>query len=83
MAAGLPFLTTFLPVAVGYFALISVLALTAVFSSKPHRRKAALDVLRILVPGRCPGTDRRKSASLRQATSETDQPDDRSPPPNL
>ena len=35
-----------------YCTLITVVALTAVFSSKPSRRKAALEVLRLLLPGR-------------------------------
>ena len=83
MAAGLPLLATFLPVGISYFALISVLALTAVFSGKPHRRKAALDVLRILVPGGRQGADSRKQATRRPARDEIDQRDDRSPPPNL
>jgi hypothetical protein len=35
-----------------YACLITVIALTAVFTSKPARRKAALDVLKLLLPGR-------------------------------
>lgn len=40
------------PVALAYFSLITVVALAAVFSSKPSRRKAALQVLTLLLPGR-------------------------------
>jgi hypothetical protein len=36
----------------GYSALTTIMALTAVFSSRPHRRKAALEVLHLLIPGR-------------------------------
>jgi hypothetical protein len=32
-----------------------LLALTAVFSAKPTRRKAAAEILRLLLPGRRPG----------------------------
>jgi hypothetical protein len=35
-----------------YACLIAVIALTAVFTSKPARRKAALEVLELLRPGR-------------------------------
>jgi hypothetical protein len=77
MAAGLPFLSAFMPVAIGYFVLISLLALTAVFSSKPHRRKAALEVLRILVPGRRQGSDHHSRAIRRRTHEQTDQPGDR------
>jgi hypothetical protein len=38
--------------ALAYCTLITVVALAAVFSSKPSRRKAALEVLRLLLPGR-------------------------------
>jgi hypothetical protein len=44
----------FLFPAATYVCLIAVIALTAVFSSKPARRKAALEVLRLLLPGRKP-----------------------------
>jgi hypothetical protein len=36
----------------GYTALVTTMAVTAVFSSKPDRREAALNVLRLLLPGR-------------------------------
>lgn len=42
----------FLLLALIYPCLIAVTAMTAVFSSKPARRKAALEVLRLLLPGR-------------------------------
>lgn len=45
-------LATLDAVAVIYGILIVVMALAAVFSSKPSRRKAALEVLRLLLPGR-------------------------------
>ena len=35
-------------VLLGYFSLIAITALTAVFSKQPARRKAALEVLRLL-----------------------------------
>jgi hypothetical protein len=35
-------------VALVYIGLVAVVAVTAVFTSKPSRRKAALDVLRVL-----------------------------------
>jgi hypothetical protein len=35
-----------------YACLIVIVALTAVFTSKPVRRKAALEVLELLLPGR-------------------------------
>jgi hypothetical protein len=61
MAPNLPFLadisnTLALPglVGLGYLCLIVILALVAVFSSKPHRREAAFDVLRLVTPGRQP-----------------------------
>jgi hypothetical protein len=41
-----------LAVTTSYSALVITMALTAVFSSKPSRRKAALEVLRLLVPWR-------------------------------
>jgi hypothetical protein len=56
VAAEFAFLTnheaTILAPAVIYACLIAVIALTAVFSSRPARRKAALEVLRLLLPGR-------------------------------
>ncbi len=56
MAAEFAFLTNheaaILAPAVIYACLIAVIALTAVFSSRPARRKAALEVLRLLLPGR-------------------------------
>lgn len=56
MAAELPFLydglATVGAASLGYLLLIAVIALTAVFSSRPTRRKAAFDVLRLLLPGR-------------------------------
>ena len=44
-------LTMLIP-AVLYMGLVIVIALTAVFTSKPVRRKAALEVLQLLLPGR-------------------------------
>jgi hypothetical protein len=41
-----------IPLALGYAGLVGTMALTAVFSSKPARRKAAVEVLRLLLPGR-------------------------------
>jgi hypothetical protein len=83
MAVGLPLpanvmaqLSSLWPVAIGYFLLIALLALIAVFSPEPHRRKAAQDVLRILVPGRRRDTERRSRAIRPRA------PDERSSPPN-
>lgn len=59
MAADLPFLpdipaqlATLGAPALIYCTLITTVALAAVFSSKPSRRKAALKVLRLLLPGR-------------------------------
>lgn len=56
MAAELPFLPgitrDLAPVVFIYAGLITTIALTAVFSSRPTRRKAALEVLRLLLPGR-------------------------------
>ena len=56
MAAGFQFLTSrdpaILAMAAIYTCLIAVIALTAVFTSKPARRNAALDVLELLLPGR-------------------------------
>jgi len=37
-----------------YLMLISVIALTAVYSSRPARRRAAVTVLRLLLPRRMP-----------------------------
>lgn len=56
MAAGFQFLTSrepaILALAAIYACLIAVIALTAVFTSRPARRKAALEVLELLLPGR-------------------------------
>ncbi len=56
MAAEFPFLSSHDPAvlvpAAAYACLVTVIALTAVFTSKPARRKAALEVLRLLLPGR-------------------------------
>jgi hypothetical protein len=38
----------FAVIGIGYFGLVAVVAITAVFASKPTRRKAALEVLRVL-----------------------------------
>ncbi len=40
------------PLALIYACLITTMAMTAVFSSKPTRRRAALEVLELLLPGR-------------------------------
>ena len=45
-----------------YLTLVVILALTAVFSSEPSRRKAAIDVLRVLWI--------RRAASIRDGRSE-------------
>ena len=45
-------LITCAPLPFIYSGLITTLALTAVFPSKPARRKAAREVLRLLLPGR-------------------------------
>lgn len=37
-----------------YFLLIAAIALTAVYSSRPSRRRAAVTVLRLLLPRRMP-----------------------------
>jgi hypothetical protein len=59
MAVDLPFLpgiahdfTILSPALFIYTVLIATVALTAVFTSKPARRRAALDVLRLLLPRR-------------------------------
>lgn len=87
MAAGLPFpanlvvqLGSLEPLVIGYFLLIALLAVTAVFSAKPHRRKAAQDVLRILVPGRRQGPERRSRAARQRTPPQLDPPYDRSSP---
>lgn len=46
----LGYLATLALIAVIYALLITIVALAAVFSSKPSRRKAALEVLRELLP---------------------------------
>ena len=38
----------FAVIGIVYFSLVAVVAITAVFASKPTRRKAALEVLRVL-----------------------------------
>jgi hypothetical protein len=40
------------PLSLTYAGLIGTMALTAVFAATPARRKAALEVLRLLLPGR-------------------------------
>ena len=40
------------PLSLAYAGLVGTVALTAVFSGIPARRKAAVEVLRLLVPGR-------------------------------
>jgi hypothetical protein len=42
------------PLSLAYVGLVGTMALTAVFSSLPARRKAAVEVLRLLLPGRRP-----------------------------
>jgi hypothetical protein len=72
VAAGFPFLTSrelaILAMAVIYTCLIVVVALTAVFTSRPARRKAALEVLELLLPGRrrTHATGRRTRATRRR-----------------
>lgn len=81
MAASLPQLANTalqqtLPIlAIGYLVLISILALTAVFSSKPHRRRAALDVLKVLLPGR---RDRASPAGANPRSRSTGPPSEHS-----
>lgn len=45
-------LTICAPIPLIYAGLITTMALSTVFSSKPTRRKAALEVLQLLLPGR-------------------------------
>ena len=55
-AAVIPWFTRWLmvwgPLSLVYAGLITMMALTAVFSARPARRKAAAEVLRLLLPGR-------------------------------
>jgi hypothetical protein len=82
VAAGFQFLTSREPAMLGlamiYPCLIAVIALTAVFTSRPARRKAALEVLALLLPGR------RRTHTIvqqpRQPRRRRDPPD--LPPPN-
>lgn len=78
MAAGFQFLTSrepaILALAAIYACLIAVIALTAVFASRPARRKAALDVLELLLPGR------RRTHTIGQ---QPGQPRRRRDPPSL
>jgi hypothetical protein len=88
MAADLPFLPgttgelTVLGSAsgLGYLLLIAVVALTAVFSSKPGRRKAALEVLQLLLPRRrrAPGDTTRRRLSRPSDGDEGDQQEPKS-----
>lgn len=52
----IPWLTRWLMVwaslSLVYAGLITMMALTAVFSARPARRKAAAEILRLLLPGR-------------------------------
>jgi hypothetical protein len=88
VAANLPILssitsalTTLGPAALGYVLLITTVALTAVFSAKLHRRKAAIEVLRVLVPGRRNLQERPDHRPTRRPRQRPDS-QDRSPPPN-
>lgn len=58
-------------IGLAYIGLLALFALVAVFSSKPHRRKAALEVLKILKPGRQLREGRRDRV-IRNRTRSTD-----------
>jgi hypothetical protein len=69
------------PSALLYFALIAVIALVAVCSSKPPRRKAALAVLALLVRRRDRGPEVTRP-QIRDATSRRPADPPNPPPPN-
>lgn len=79
MAADPPFLPGIVhdlavlpPAVLIYLGLIAIVALTGVFTSKPARRRAALDVLHLLLPGR--------SRDQAQDNNATPPPGSRRPP---
>jgi hypothetical protein len=82
VSAELPFVSDVIrdlaPLGLIYACLITTMALTAVFSSKPARRQAALEVLRLLLPGRRDGATTRARARNRAIRRRPDPPD---PPP--
>lgn len=71
-------LTIGAPIPLIYAGLITTMALTTVFSSKPSRRKAALEALQLLLPGRENNT---VGGSRRRRTRHRRDPPD-APPAN-